>query len=326
MSRMYLSIITPLYNEEEGVLFLAKELTSVCQGLNKNYEIILVDDGSRDGTFHILEEAARNDNHLKIIKLSRNFGHQAAFAAGIDMAQGDFVITMDGDLQHPPKMIPVLLEKAETENLDIVIGERLANKQNSRIREFAGRLFYDAMTLATDLEFKNVSDFALYKKSVISALKQLPEKERYLRGLVQWVGFRKAYVSYAVDERKFGVPKYTAKKLFRLVMNGITSFSGLPLRLAFWLGLVIMIGSLGLTMYVVLEHYFRPNPNIAGWSTLVILVLFMGSVQLIVMGVIGEYLYRMFNEIKSRPTYIVAETRNVEKENLAATNYGIFPR
>lgn len=317
-----LSIIIPVFNEEEVLPILMEELYGVCNSLGKNYEIIFVDDGSRDNTPQILAQLAQNDSRIKVLRFSRNFGHQAAFSAGMDVAQGDLVMTMDGDLQHPPHLISEFINRAESGS-DVVIGERLANKQNSFFREMIGRTFYKFMSSATNLEFRNVSDFALYKKSVVNILKRLPEKERFLRGMVQWVGFNKEYVPYVVEARKYGQPKYTARKLFGLILSGVTSFSAFPLRIAFWVGLAIFGFSILFSIYVFIDHYINPNPLIAGWATLVILVLGLGSVQLMVMGIAGEYLYKMFNEIKGRPSYIVAETKNIENDKIEKTSYGI---
>lgn len=318
----HLSLVIPVFNEEEVLPVLMEELYRVCNSLGKNYEIIFVDDGSRDGTPQILGQFAKDDPRIKVLRFSRNFGHQAAFSAGMDVAQGDLVITMDGDLQHPPRLIPEFIKRSESGS-DIVIGERLMNRQNSFFREIVGRTFYKFMSTATNLEFRNVSDFALYKKSVVNTLKRLPEKERFLRGMVQWIGFNKKYVPYIVENRKHGQSKYTAKKLFGLVMSGVTSFSAFPLRIAFWVGLAIFIFSILFSVYVFIDHYINPNPLITGWATLVILVLGLGSIQLMVMGVAGEYLYKMFNEIKGRPLYIVAETKNLDRDKIKETSYGI---
>ena len=310
--RVELSIIAPLFNEEEALPLFLKEVIRVCESTQKEYEIILVDDGSRDNTFKIADDVSQTNKKIKVIKFSRNFGHQPAFGAGLDLSQGDLVVTMDGDLQHPPRLILEFIKQAESGS-DIVIGERISNKQNSAIREFAGRAFYKFLSTITNLEFRNVSDFALYKRPVVLALKSLPERERFLRGLVQWVGYKKAYVPYVVENRKAGSPKYTAKKLFGLIMSGVTSFSAFPLRSAFWVGLLVFIFSIGFSGYVVWDHYANPSPFLVGWATLVILVLFLGSIQLMVLGVVGEYLYKMFNEVKGRPTYIIAETRNIDR-------------
>lgn len=317
-----LSIVIPLFNEEEVIPFLLQEINKVGATLSKNYEVILVDDGSTDNTFELVKKAAGQDSKLKVIKFSRNFGHQAAFNVGIDFARGDMVLTMDGDLQHPPHLIPEFIKHAE-EGFDIVIGERLANKQNSKLREAGGKVFYKLMSAITNLEFRNVSDFALYKRSVVNVLKKLPEKERYLRGMIQWIGFKKKYVSYVVESRRAGKPKYNIKKLSKLVLSGITSFSAFPLRLSFWIGILVFFVSIGLGIFVVLDHYLSPNPLAAGFATTTLIVLFLGSVQLIMLGVTGEYLYKMFNEVKGRPLYIVSETCNIEEENIKETPYGI---
>lgn len=318
-----LSIVVPLFNEEEVIPFLIEEINKVGATLSKNYEVIFVDDGSTDNTFELVKEAANKDPKFKVIKLSRNFGHQAAFNVGIDFAQGNMVLTMDGDLQHPPSLIPTFIKHAE-EGHDIVIGERLDNKQNSKLRGVVGKSFYKLMSAITNLEFRNVSDFALYKRPVVNALKKLPERERYLRGMIQWIGFKKKYVPYIVEKRKAGTPKYNIKKLIKLVLSGITSFSAFPLRLAFWAGLFVLFVSIVFSGYVIIDHYINPNPLIPGWATLVILTLFLGSIQLMVLGIVGEYMYKMFNEVKGRPQYIVSETCNIDKDKIEPTPYGIY--
>lgn len=317
-----LSIVIPLFNEQEVVPFLIEELNKVGATLGKNYEVIFVDDGSTDNTFELVKKAADQDPKFKVIKLSRNFGHQAAFNVGIDFAQGDMVLTMDGDLQHPPSLIPTFIKHAE-EGHDIVIGERLDNMQNSKTREALGKGFYKVMSAITNLEFRNVSDFALYKRNVVNALKKLPERERYLRGMIQWIGFKKKYVPYVVESRRAGKPKYNIRKLTKLVLSGITSFSAFPLRLAFWAGLLVLFVSIIFSGYVTVDHYINPNPLIPGWATLVILVLFLGSIQLMVLGIVGEYMYKMFNEVKGRPLYIVSDTCNIDTEKIKESPYGI---
>src|SRR3990167_6759127 len=317
-----LSIVIPLFNEQEVIPFLIKELNRTGSALGKNYEVILVDDGSTDDTFEMIKKVADQDSRFKVIKFSRNFGHQAAFNVGIDFAQGNMVLTMDGDLQHPPSLIPTFIKYAE-EGHDIVIGERLDNRQNSKLREAGGKGFYKLMSAITNLEFRNVSDFALYKRPVVNALKKLPERERYLRGMIQWIGFKKKYVPYVVESRKAGKPKYNIKKLTKLVLSGVTSFSAFPLRLAFWEGLFVLFVSVIFSGYVAIDHYVNPNPLIAGWATLVILVLFLGSIQLMVLGIVGEYMYKMFNEVKGRPLYIVSETCNIRGDSIKETPYGI---
>ena len=314
MNRPYLSIVVPLYNEQEVIPELVKQLFSVCESLNKSFEIVFVDDGSKDRTSELLREAAQKDKRIRVIRFSRNFGHQAAFNAGIDVASGELVLTMDGDLQHPPRLIPDFVKYAEEGN-DIVIGERSGEKSKG--------LGYKFLSSITNLEFRNASDFALYSRRVVKALKSMPERERFLRGMVQWVGFKKKYLPYTVQARQHGKAKYNIKKLFSLYMSGVTSFSAFPLRLAFWAGLAIFAACIVFSVYVVIDHYINPNPLITGWARVVILVSGLGGIQLTVLGVVGEYLYKMFNEIKGRPLYIVSEIYNVDREKVEPTPYGV---
>ena len=317
-----LSLVLPVFNEEEVLPILVRELYSVCNFLNKNYEIIFVDDNSHDKTPEILGQFASKDPRIKVLRFSRNFGHQAALNAGIDIARGEAIITMDGDLQHPPHLIPIFMKHAQ-EGSDIVIGERMKNKQNSAGRELAGRLFYKFLSSITGLEFRNVSDFGLYNRSVVKVLKKLPERERYLRGMVQWIGFKKKYVPYVVESRRAGIPKHNIRKLAQMVLSGVTSFSAFPLRLAFWAGLFVLAISIIFSGYIVWDHYLNADPLKGGNATVVILILFLGSLQMMVLGIMGEYFYKMFNEVKGRPLYIVSEMYNIDRENIEQTSYGI---
>lgn len=317
-----LSIVIPLFNEQEVFPELLSQLYKECNSLDKDYEVVFVDDSSTDKTSELLREAAKKDSRIKVLRFSRNFGHQAALNAGIDTAIGEVIITMDGDLQHPPNLIPIFVKHAQEGN-DIVIGERIKNKQNSASRELLGQLFYKFLSSITGLEFRNVSDFGLYNRSVVKVLKKLPEKERYLRGMIQWIGFKKKYVPYVVESRHAGIPKHNIRKLAQMVLSGVTSFSAFPLRLAFWAGLFVLAISIIFSGYVVWDHYFNPDPLKGGNATVVILILFLGSLQMMVLGIMGEYFYKMFNEVKGRPLYIVSEMYNIDGENIEKTPYGI---
>lgn len=318
----YLSIVIPLFNEQEVIPELIKQIFSVCQLLNRSIEVIFVDDGSKDRTAALLKGAAQKDPRIKVVRFSRNFGHQAAFSAGIDVASGEVVLTMDGDLQHPPQLIPEFIKFAEEGN-DIVIGERVSENNKPGTRDKAKGFIYRFLSSITGLEFRNASDFALYSRRVVRALKSMPERERFLRGMVQWVGFKKKYIPYVVQVRRHGKAKYNFKKLFGLIMSGVTSFSAFPLRLAFWVGLGIFAACIVFSIYVVIDHYINPNPLIAGWATVVILISGLGGIQLMVLGVVGEYMYKMFNEIKGRPLYIVSESYNIDREGIEDTPYGV---
>ena len=306
----YLSVVLPIFNEEESLPELMKELYSVCNSLNKSYEIIFVDDCSRDRTPEILKQYADKDSRIKVIRFSRNFRHQAALSAGLDASTGEMVVTMDSDLQHPPQTIPEFIKAAES-GADIVIAERIANEHNSFLREVVGKAIYKFLSFSTGLEFKNSGDFILYKRQVVDVIKNLPEREKFFRGLVQWVGFKKKYVPYTVRARKYGRP-ISLKRLMAFVLNGVTSFSAFPLRLSFWIGLMVFVGSVVYGVSILIDYFVHPGSLIEGLSALVIIVLALGSIQLMVIGIIGEYLYKIFNEIKGRPVYIIAEKKNLD--------------
>lgn len=309
-NKLYLSIVLPIYNEEKSLPELMGNLYSVCNSLNKDYEIIFVNDCSIDKTYDMLCQYAEKDKRIKVIRFSRNFRHQAAISAGLDASSGEMVVTMDSDLQHPPKVILEFIKQAES-GYDIVIAERVSNEHNSFLREAVGKAIYKLLSVMTSLEFKNAGDFILYKKRVVDVIKNLPEREKFFRGLAQWVGFKKKYVPYEVGVRKFGKGT-SVKGLARFILNGITSFSAFPLRLSFWLGMIIFIVSVGYGLEVVAEHFLYPDAFINGFTALVLIVLALGSIQLMVIGVMGEYLYKMFNEIKGRPVYIIAEKKNLD--------------
>lgn len=308
----YLSVILPIYNEEESLPELVKELCFVCDSLGRDYEIIFINDCSTDNTYEMLCRYAEKDKKIKVVRFSKNFGHQAAISAGLEASKGKLVMTMDSDLQHPPRLIPEFIKRAEV-GFDIVIAERMAVERRSFLREFAGRIIYKFLSLATGLEFKNAGDFVLYKRRVVDVINGLSEREKFFRGLAQWVGFKKTYIPYTIEARKFGKGA-SIKGLSKFILNGVTSFSAFPLRVSFWIGLFIFLISVGYGMSVIVEKILYPENLIEGLSSLTIVVLALGSVQLMVIGVMGEYLYKMFNEIKGRPVYIIAETRNMDKE------------
>lgn len=340
--RPYLSIVLPIYNEEKSLPELVEELYSVCNSLRITtdtkpqmttdsgrittntisgnqvsnqwksvaYEIIFVDDCSSDKTPELLKEYSDKDHRIKVIRFSRNFRHQAAISAGLDASSGELVVTMDSDLQHPPQVISEFIKYA-VGGYDIVIGERMANGQSSFLKETVRKLIYRFLSLATGLEFRNAGDFVLYKRPVVDVIKKLPEREKFFRGLAQWVGFKKQYIPYTVRARKFGRGA-SVKGLARFVLNGVTSFSAFPLRISFWIGLLIFLISVGYGLSVVIEKFLYPENLIEGLSSLTVVVLALGSVQLMVIGVMGEYLYKMFNEIKGRPVYIISETKNID--------------
>ncbi len=300
-----ISIIVPAYNEADNFLDLFSRIVKTMKVIAVSYEIIIVDDGSTDNTIEILKEEIKKNVNIKLLSFSRNFGHQAALNAGIDYSSGDAVVIMDADMQQPPEMIKDMYQEY-LNGYEIVLCSRTSNKQNGIFREKIGRLFYFTMNKISGLDLKpNVADFGLFHSKVICALRQMPEHDRFLRGLVQWVGFKKKFIPYTAESRYHGKSKYNFKKLLGLGMSGITSFSAWPLRISWWFGVIIFCISVMSSMYVVLDYYFGASSIPAGWSSLVIAIALFGGLQLMMIGVVGEYLAKIFNEVKARPLYII---------------------
>lgn len=319
------SVVVPAYNEAENIPELVRRVGIVMSDLGLHHELIIVDDGSTDTTYQVLSQIKNPE--VKAIFLSRNFGHQAALNAGLDFATGSMIAVMDADLQHPPEVM-VDMYRAYKEGGEIIIGVRKTNTQNSFLREKIGVFFYYLIKRFGNVPITpNAADFGLYSQSVISVLKQLPERDRFLRGLVQWVGFEKRYVEYAATDRFKGVSKYNIKKLFKLAVTGITSFSAFPLRFALWLGLGLSAVGALYVGYVFVVTFILGQELPPGWASLIITMITLGGIQLIILGILGEYLFKIYNEIKGRPLYIVSKTKGFEKDTTQVKSlYGVIAR
>lgn len=300
-----LSVVSPIYNERESVDELVRRLTLVLSELGE-YEIVLVDDGSTDGSWAALCALAAGDGHVRLLRLSRNFGHQIALTAGLDAARGDAVVLIDGDLQDPPEVIPQLVDRWR-EGFDVVYAVRAQRDGESRLRLAAIDLFYRLFRRmsATDIP-ADTGDFRLLSRRAVDSLARMPERARYLRGMTSWIGFRQTGVAYRRDPRFAGASKYPLGKLIRLAADGITSFSIAPIRLLTRLGVVMLVfclGVLGWTLYV---RFFTPNAP-QGWTSLLAVILLLGGMQMLGIGIVGQYIARIFEETKQRPLYFVAE-------------------
>lgn len=303
MPNTTISVVVPLYNEEENVPELYRRLTASLGTIDVHYEIVLVNDGSRDATAELMDELARRDPHLAVIHLSRNFGHQAAVTAGLDRARGLAVIVIDADLQDPPELIPEFVARWREGN-DVVYAVRRHRKEGL-IKRAGYFIFYRLIHAISDLDIPvDSGDFCLMDRRVIEALRSLPERKRFVRGLRTFVGFRQTGLAYDRAAREAGRPKYTFTKLIGLAVDGLVSFSSAPLRLVTHLGLATATLALILTIWVFIDAYIqRTAPR--GWASTIVVVLFMGSVQLICLGIMGEYIRLIFQESKGRPLYII---------------------
>jgi polyisoprenyl-phosphate glycosyltransferase len=301
-----LSIVVPLHNEEEVVQELIARLAGVLELVDCGAEIILVADGSTDKTWERVQSAAADDDRVRAIRLSRNFGHQAALTAGLEASQGDSVITMDGDLQHPPELIPQLLEKGR-EGFDVVYAVRSSTDAEGFGKKRMASAFYWLLNKLSPLDLPpGAADFRYMSRRVVDALAAMPERQRFLRGLTRWVGYDQTVVSYDRAPRRAGTTKYTRKRMITFAWDAITSFSATPLRVASWVGfLTTMLGWLYL-LYVLAIGVFTRRV-VPGWTSAVAAVLILGGVQLLCLGIFGQYLGRMFDEVKRRPLYLVRE-------------------
>lgn len=303
------SVILPIYNEEENLNELYRRLTEVLKSKVSGYEIIFVNDGSRDNSKKLIAGFYEHDKNVKLINFSRNFGHQAAFSAGIDYCRGEAVILMDSDLQDPPEVLPEMIDKWRG-GADVVYAVRKKRKETA-FKKSSYFFFYRFLQLVANIDIPlDSGDFCLMNRRVVEELKSLPERNRFLRGLRSWVGFEQAELCYERDARFAGEPKYNYRKLAGLALNGIISFSSFPLRLATYLGfLTFLLGIIFLSFIVVL--YFISGQAPQGWTSLTVIVLLVGGVQLVLLGAIGEYIARIYDETKQRPNYIVKDSLNL---------------
>lgn len=302
-----ISVVIPLFNEEENVRELYRRLTAALESFHVTFEMVFVNDGSRDATPAILNELHNKDPRLTVVHLSRNFGHQPAVSAGLDHATGKAVIIMDGDLQDPPEVLDKFVALWR-EGFEVVYAVRTKRKEGivKRLGYFA---FYRLLRAISDLEIPlDSGDFCLMDRKVVEALKSLPEQMRFIRGLRTFVGFRQTGLQYERAAREAGKPKYTFRALVKLAIDGLVSFSSYPLHLVTYIGVFTVILAIGLSIWVVADAFLnQATPR--GWASTMVVVLFMGAVQLISLGIIGEYIRRIFLEAKGRPTYIVREVQ-----------------
>lgn len=300
-----ISIISPFFNEEAGVDNFYREILRVIIELPKyDFEILCIDDGSKDNTLENLLRIHYSDNRFKIIQLSRNFGKEAALTAGIQAASGDAVIPIDSDLQDPPNLIIKMIDQWEN-GADVVLAKRVDRNSDSFFKRKTAELFYKYNNAVSSIQIpENVGDFRLMDKSVVEALNKLPEKQRFMKGLFAWVGFNAVTIDYARCPRGSGHTKFSGWKLWNFAIEGITSFSTVPLRLWTYIGIIGALLSLIYALFIATRTIIL-GVELPGYASLLVVILFLGSIQLVGLGILGEYIGRMFMETKNRPIYIV---------------------
>lgn len=309
---LHISIIIPCFNEEQVISHTYERVSKTMQSFQHGgYELIFINDGSRDNTLKILRAIAQKDSNVKILSFSRNFGHQPAVTAGINTCKGDVAIIIDGDLQDPPELFPEMVKLHLEQNANVVYGLRGERKGETFFKKLSAKYFYKTINFLSDTKLPvDTGDFRLIDKHVIEAFKSLPEKNKYIRGLISWIGFRQVPITYVRDERFAGETKYPLSKMIKFASTSLLYFSKKPLKLALTIGLISILVGIGLAIWVITGLIYRTNSIVPGWASTIIALIFFGGIQLLTIGVLGEYLGNMFEEIKNRPEYIVHEKIN----------------
>lgn len=306
-----ISIVIPAYNETESIPKICSQIKMLFENLSYQYEIILVSDGCTDNTMEIIEDLVSINERIFYIQFSRNFGHQLALKAGMDHAIGDCIISLDCDLQHPPEVIPQLIKKWE-EGFEVVYTIRQEDKKLPFGKRLSSKLFYKFLNSLTDVEIESGSaDFRLLDKSVVSVLRNFHENEPFLRGLVKWIGFKQTSIKYYPNSREYGISKYSIKKMIKFALQGVTSFSIRPLYAAIYLGFIFSFLSVMYIPYVL--YTIHSGKEVSGWASTIMTIAFFGGLQLIILGIIGIYVGKLFMQIKKRPNYIIRST-NIKSE------------
>lgn len=304
---MEISIIIPIYNEEGNIPLLYSRLKSVMDQLGKSYELIFINDGSRDASIALIKELAQRHPEVRYIDFSRNFGHQVAVSAGLDKSKGKAVVIIDADLQDPPELIADMYHKMQ-EGYEVVYAKRRSRKGESWFKRWTARMFYRLLSRITSIPIPvDTGDFRIMHRQVVDILISMHEKEKYLRGQISWIGFRQTYIEYDRQERHAGETGYTIRKMFRFALDGITGFSNFPLKVVSMFGFLTSGIAFIVTIYALYARFILKNYE-PGWASLMVSILFMGGIQLISLGIIGEYLSRMNSNIRNRPLYIIRDT------------------
>lgn len=317
IEKSLLSIVLPCYNEEAVLPETIKRMTAFCSEVDMDVELVFVNDGSADNTLPLLREFAQADPRVKVISFARNFGHQVAVSAGVDAASGDAVVLIDADLQDPPEVIHQMIAKWR-EGFDVVYGTRASRSGESAFKLATAKIFYRVLNYLSTVPIPmDTGDFRLMDKKVVSVLRAMPEKDRFVRGMVSWIGFNQCSLPYQRSERFAGESKYPLRKMIRFAFDGILSFSSKPLQLSVFLGFFSSALAILMMLYALIQRIFTAH-WVEGWTALMVAVLFLGGVQLLCVGIMGEYIGRIYNESKNRPLYIVKEKWGFDSSSTSA--------
>lgn len=303
---MELSVIIPVFNEASNLTVLTDRLTNALNSPPATYELLFINDGSTDDSLDIIKSLHRKDSRVKYIDLSRNFGHQIAVSAGLDACTGKMVCIIDADLQDPPELIPTMIDTMR-QGYQVVYARRKSRSGESAFKRWTASVFYRIMATLTTIDIPlDSGDFRLMDREIVEVLRQMPEKNKFLRGQIAWAGFRQTHIEYDRDARMAGQSGYSFRKMLRLALDGITSFSNVPLKLVTYFGILISLFAFFAALFVLYSIYVIKD-FVPGWGSLLISILFIGGVQMIAIGIIGEYLSRMHQNLLNRPLYVIRE-------------------
>jgi len=311
---LFVSVIVPCFNEELVIETTYQRLDAVMRGHFGRYELLFIDDGSRDGTLQILKKIAAADSATRILSFSRNFGHQPAVTAGVQHCRGDIAIIIDADLQDPPELFPEMVDLHLSEGANVVYAVRRHRKGESLFKRLTARLFYRTINSLSEVPLPlDTGDFRLIDRKVIDEFNRLTERNKYIRGLISWLGFKQVPIYYVREERFAGETKYPLSKMIKFARTSLLYFSKKPLQVALGMGLLSLLVGLVMAVWVLWLVAFRPDRVVPGWASSVVSVVFFGGVQLLTIGVMGEYIGSLFDEVKRRPEYVVDQKINFEK-------------
>ena len=309
-----ISVIIPIFNEESNIPGLYARLKSVIDKIHIPYEFIFINDGSKDHSIHLIKQIASIDSGVQYIDFSRNFGHQVAVSAGLDKCTGTKIVIIDADLQDPPELISEMYAVMQ-QGFEVVYAKRRSRKGESILKKYTARIFYRLLASITSVSIPvDTGDFRIMDRKIVDVLKKMPEQHKFLRGQISWIGFNQTFVEYDRDERQAGVTGYTYKKMFRFALDGITSFSNLPLKFATISGFVVSGFAFVIMLYALYSRFVLKD-FVQGWTSLILSIMFIGGIQLIAIGIIGEYISRISTNIRQRPLYIVKETNITDHNN-----------
>lgn len=316
-----LSIVVPCFNEEACLAELHQRLTAAARSVAQDdYELVLVNDGSRDRTWPMMEQLAATDPHVVAVNLSRNHGHQLALTAGLDLSRGETILIIDADLQDPPELLPAMVATMHEQGADVVYGVRKSRAGETAFKRATAHGFYRLLSRATEVDIPlDAGDFRLMSRRALDALLAMPEQARFIRGMVAWIGFRQVPFAYDRAERFAGETKYPLKKMMRFAFDALTGFSSAPLKLASHAGLWLSLGSVLLILYI--AYAWIAGQSIQGWTSLMLVVVVLGAIQMFVLALMGEYIGRLYNEAKRRPLYIVQEVAGGGERTSARLGY-----